>query len=32
LGSWERISDASHNLIEALTNPGGIRPKLDDQD
>ena len=28
----ERISDASLNRIEALMNPGGIRPKLDDQD
>ena len=28
----ERISDASLNRIEALTNPDGIRPKLDDQD
>lgn len=28
----ERISDASLNRIEALMNPDGIRPKLDDQD
>jgi len=27
----ERISDASLNRIEALMNPDGIRPKLDDQ-
>ena len=28
----ERISDASLNRIEALTNPDGMKPKLDDQD
>jgi hypothetical protein len=28
----ERISDANMNQIEALSNPDGIRPKLDDQD
>ena len=28
----ERISDANMNRIEALMNPDGIRPKLDDQD
>ena len=28
----ERINDASLNRIEALMNPDGIRPKLDDQD
>ena len=28
----ERISDASMNRIEALTNPDGMKPKLDDQD
>ena len=28
----ERISDASLNRIEALMNPDGTRPKLDDQD
>ena len=28
----ERISDASMNRIEALMNPDGMKPKLDDQD
>jgi hypothetical protein len=28
----ERISDANMNRIEALSNPDGIKPKLDDQD
>jgi hypothetical protein len=28
----ERISDANMNRIEALSNPDGIRPKLDYQD
>jgi hypothetical protein len=28
----ERISDANMNRIEALTNPDGMKPKLDDQD
>jgi hypothetical protein len=28
----ERISDASLNRIEALMNPDGMKPKLDDQD
>jgi hypothetical protein len=28
----ERIGDANMNRIEALSNPDGIRPKLDDQD
>ena len=28
----ERISDASRNRIEALMNPDGMKPKLDDQD
>jgi len=28
----ERISDASMNRIEALTNPDGMKPKLDDHD
>ena len=28
----ERISDANMNRIEALMNPDGMKPKLDDQD
>ena len=28
----ERISDANLNRIEALMNPDGMKPKLDDQD
>ena len=28
----ERISDANLNRIEALMNPDGMKPELDDQD
>ncbi len=29
---FERISQANMNRIEALMNPDGLQPKLDDQD
>jgi hypothetical protein len=32
LEQLERISQASMNRIEALMNPDGLKPKLDDQD